>query len=168
MATEAKHVALTAPRSTKAILSESAPPEKVASSSPSPEQSSPAPPERTFAGPVFSHSGFFADPAITVPKDFLGVMGMPISAKGEIESENLTLACRNATFNMMTLLQERGFSREQAYVICGVVVDLRIFNVVDAPHFVMSALVQRRSSAVINSQASSSPAGGSLSPGHPS
>lgn len=33
---------------------------------------------------------------------------------GEIESENLTLACRNAILNMIELLQERGFSREQA------------------------------------------------------
>jgi hypothetical protein len=110
MVTEAKRVALTAPRSAKVIPSESALPEKVASSSPSPEQSPPAPPERTFAGPVFSHSGFFADPATTVPKEFLGVMGMPINAKGEIESENLTLACGNATPNMMTLLQERGLA----------------------------------------------------------
>jgi formamidase len=97
--------------------------------------------KRTFAGPVFSHGGFFADPEITVPKNFLGVMGMPINAKGEIESENLTLACRNATLNMMALLQERGFSREQAYVICSVAVDLRISNVVDAPNFVVSALL---------------------------
>ena len=59
----------------------------------------------------------------------------------EIESENLTLACRNATLNMTTLLQERGFSREQAYVICSVAVDLRISNVVDAPNFVVSALL---------------------------
>jgi formamidase len=69
-----------------------------------------------------------------VPKDLLDVMG-------EIESENLALACRNATLNMMTLLPERGFGREQAYVICSVAVDLRISNVVDAPNFVVSALL---------------------------
>jgi formamidase len=97
--------------------------------------------KRTFAGPVFSHSGYFADPKIAVPENLLGVMGMPINAKGEIESENLTLAARNATLNMMTLLQERGFSREQAYVICSVAVDLRISNVVDVPNYVVSALV---------------------------
>ena len=97
--------------------------------------------KRTFAGPVFSHSGYFADPAFAVPQNFLGVMGMPINAKGEIESENLTLAARNATLNMMTLLQERGFSREQAYVICSVAVDLRISNVVDVPNYVVSALL---------------------------
>ena len=41
-------------------------------------------------------------------------MGMPINDKGEIESENVTLACRNATRNMMSLLQERGYTMEQA------------------------------------------------------
>jgi formamidase len=97
--------------------------------------------KRSFAGPVFSHKGFFADPKIAVPENFLGVMGMPINAKGEIESENLTLACRNAILNMITLLQERGYSREQAYVICSVAVDLRISNVVDVPNYVVSALL---------------------------
>ena len=96
---------------------------------------------RTFAGPVFTHSGYFADPKIAVPHNFLGVMGMPINEKGEIDGENLTLACRNATLNMMALLQERGFSREQAYVICSVAVDLRISNVVDVPNYVVSALL---------------------------
>ena len=100
--------------------------------------------KRTFAGPVFSHSGYFADPQNAVPKNFLGVMGMPINAKGEIESENLTLAARNAILNMMTLLQERGFSREQAYVICSVAVDLRVSNVVDVPNYVVSALLAER------------------------
>jgi hypothetical protein len=48
-----------------------------------------------------------------------------------IEGENLTLACRNATLNTMALLQERGFSREQAHAICSVAADLRVSNVVD-------------------------------------
>jgi formamidase len=100
--------------------------------------------KRAFAGPVFSHPGYFADPKFAAPENFLGVMGMPINAKGEIESENLTLAARNATLNMMTLLQERGFSREQAYVICSVAVDLRISNVVDVPNYVVSALLPER------------------------
>jgi formamidase len=42
---------------------------------------------------------------------------------------------------MMELLQERGFSREQAYVVCSVAVDLRISNVVDVPNYVVSALL---------------------------
>jgi formamidase len=71
-------------------------------------------------------------------------MGMPINAKGEIESENLTLAARNAVLNIMSILQERGFSREQAYVICSVAVDLRVSNVVDVPNYVVSALLPER------------------------
>ena len=49
--------------------------------------------KRTLAGPVFSHPGYFNDPSNAAPENFLGVMGMPINAKGEIESENLN-ACR--------------------------------------------------------------------------
>jgi formamidase len=96
---------------------------------------------RKFTAPVFSRTSYFIDPRYAVPERFLGVMGMPINAEGEIEAENLTLACRNAVLNMMELLQERGFSREQAYVICSVAVDLRISNVVDVPNYVVSALL---------------------------
>ena len=96
---------------------------------------------RKFTAPVFSHDRYFADPEIAVPRRFLGVMGMPIADDGENDGENLTLACRNAVLNMMELLQERGFSREQAYVICSVAVDLRVSNVVDVPNYVVSALL---------------------------
>jgi formamidase len=97
--------------------------------------------QRKFSSPVFSRNGYFADPRFATPERFLGVMGMPINADGEIEAENLTLACRNAVLNMMELLQERGFTRQQAYVICSVAVDLRVSNVVDVPNFVVSALL---------------------------
>ncbi|HEU0156934.1 MAG TPA: acetamidase/formamidase family protein [Stellaceae bacterium] len=97
--------------------------------------------KRKFSAPVFSRASYFADPRFAAPERFLGVMGMPITAAGEIEAENLTLACRNAVLNMIELLQERGFSREQAYVICSVAVDLRVSNVVDVPNYVVSALL---------------------------
>ena len=96
---------------------------------------------RRFTAPVFSRTSYFIDPRYAAPERFLGVMGMPINQEGEIESENLTLACRNAVLNMMELLEERGFSRQQAYVICSVAVDLRISNVVDVPNYVVSALL---------------------------
>jgi formamidase len=96
---------------------------------------------RKFSSPVFSRETYFTDPRFTAPERFLGVMGMPINAAGEIEAENLTLACRNAVLNMIELLQERGFSRAQAYVLCSVAVDLRISNVVDVPNYVVSALL---------------------------
>jgi formamidase len=97
--------------------------------------------KRKFTAPVFSHPGFFAEPKYALPSRLLGVMGMPINAAGEIEAENLTLAARNAVLNMMELLQERGFNRQQAYVICSVAVDLRVSNVVDVPNYVVSALL---------------------------
>jgi formamidase len=96
---------------------------------------------RKFSAPVFSRASYFTDPRYAAPERFLGVMGMPINVAGEIEAENLTLACRNAVLNMIELLQERGFSREQSYVICSVAVDLRISNVVDVPNYVVSALL---------------------------
>jgi formamidase len=94
-----------------------------------------------FTAPIFTRQSYFIDPRFAAPERFLGVMGMPINAQGEIEAENLTLACRNAVLNMMELLQERGFTGQQAYVICSVAVDLRISNVVDVPNYVVSALL---------------------------
>ena len=62
-------------------------------------------------------------------------MGMPVTDDGVNDGENVTLACRNAILNMIDLLQERGFSRNQAYVICSVGVDLKVSNVVDVPNY---------------------------------
>jgi formamidase len=42
---------------------------------------------------------------------------------------------------MISLLGERGFTREQAYVICSLAVDLRISNAVDLPNVCVSALL---------------------------
>jgi formamidase len=96
---------------------------------------------RRFAAPVFTRDDYFIDPRYAAPQRFLGVMGMPLRPDGENDGENLTLACRNAVLNMMELLQERGFTRNQAYVICSVAVDLRVSNVVDVPNYVVSALL---------------------------
>jgi formamidase len=96
---------------------------------------------RRFQAPVFTREDYFTDPRYAVPQRFLGVMGMPLRPDGENDGENLTLACRNAVLNMMELLQERGYTREQAYVICSVAVDLRVSNVVDVPNYVVSALL---------------------------
>jgi formamidase len=92
-------------------------------------------------GPRFSHDGYFAPPEWAAPKRFVATMGLPIRDDGVNEGENLTLACRNALLNMLDLLQERGWSREQAYIICSVAVDLRVSNVVDVPNYVVSALL---------------------------
>jgi formamidase len=91
--------------------------------------------------PRFAHSDYFADPRFAVPRKFTATIGMPIRENGRNEGEDLTLACRNAVLDMIGLLQERGWSREQAYAICSVAVDLRISNVVDVPNYVVSALL---------------------------
>src|SRR5437660_419959 len=96
---------------------------------------------RALRGPRFSHAGYFAPPEWAAPRGFVAAMGMPIRDDGVNEGENLTLACRNALLNMIDLLQERGWSREQAYVLCSVAADLRISNVVDVPNYVVSALI---------------------------
>jgi formamidase len=96
---------------------------------------------RNMRGPRFSHDGYFAPPEWAVPQRFVAAMGMPIRDDGVNESESLTLACRNALLNMLDLLQERGWSREQAYILCSVAVDLRVSNVVDVPNYVVSALL---------------------------
>lgn len=97
--------------------------------------------KRKFQAPVFTREDYFIDPKHAAPQRFLGVMGMPLRPDGENEGENLTLACRNAVLNMMALLEERGYTRDQAYVICSVAVDLRVSNVVDVPNYVVSALL---------------------------
>jgi formamidase len=91
--------------------------------------------------PRFSHPGYFAPPEWSAPQRFVAAMGMPIRDDGVNDGENLTLACRNALLNMIDLLQERGWSRDQAYVLCSVAADLRISNVVDVPNYVVSALI---------------------------
>ena len=96
---------------------------------------------RKFTSPVFSRTSYFIDPRTPHPSAFSALWACRSTRPGEIEAENLTLACRNAVLNMMELLQERGFSREQAYVICSVAVDLRVSNVVDVPNYVVSALL---------------------------
>jgi formamidase len=92
-------------------------------------------------GPRFSHDGYFAPPEWAAPKRFVAATGLPIRSDGVNEGENLNLACRNALLNMIDLLQERGWSPEQAYIICSVAVDLRVSNVVNAPNYVVSALL---------------------------
>ncbi len=91
--------------------------------------------------PRFSHPDYFLPPQWAAPRNFIATMGMPIREDGTNESEDLTLAARNALINMIGLLQERGYSREQAYVICSVAVDLKVSNIVDLPNVTVSAFL---------------------------
>lgn len=91
--------------------------------------------------PRFSHPGYFLPPEWAAPRNFVATVGMPIREDGTQEGEDLTLAARNALLDMIALLQERGWTREQAYIICSVAVDLRISNAVDLPNVTVSALL---------------------------
>ena len=95
---------------------------------------------RNLRFPIFERDDYFISPEMAAPKRFLGAMGMCI-ADGVNESENATLAARHALLNMIQLLMERGWSREQAYCICSVAVDLKISEMVDVPNFVVSAFL---------------------------
>jgi formamidase len=91
--------------------------------------------------PRFAHPGYFAAPEWAAPRNFIATMGMPVREDGTQEGEDLTLAARNALLNMIALLQERGWSREQAYIICSVAVDLKVSNIVDLPNVTVSAFL---------------------------
>lgn len=91
--------------------------------------------------PRFAHPDYFSRAEWAVPRNFIATVGMPVSDDGTNDGGNVTLATRNAVIHMMELLQERGWSREQAYVICSVAVDLKISNLVDVPNVIVSAVL---------------------------
>jgi len=91
--------------------------------------------------PRFAHPDFFTAPAMAAPRNFIATTGMPIRDDGTQEGEDLTLAARNALVDMIELLRGRGWTMEQAYVICSVAVDLRVSNLVDLPNVTVSALL---------------------------
>jgi formamidase len=66
---------------------------------------------------------------------------LSIREDGTNESEDATLSARNALLAMIDLLVERGWTRQQAYAICSVAVDLKLSELVDVPNFVVSAFL---------------------------
>jgi formamidase len=87
--------------------------------------------------PRFSHPNY----PNKLEQNFVATMGMPVTPEGRQENCDLNLAARNAVLEMIKLLEERGWTREQAYVLCSVAVDLRVSNVVDVPNVTVSALL---------------------------
>ena len=96
---------------------------------------------RNLRFPTFEADDYFATPEMAAPRGFIACTGMCITDAGVNEAENATLAARNALLTMIQLLQERGWTREQAYSICSVAVDLKLSQVVDVPNFVVSAFL---------------------------
>jgi formamidase len=93
------------------------------------------------------------------PNKFHATVGYPLKQKGVIPpthayldgskigplsnlSEDVTLAARDALLHMVDWLKiNKGLSREQAYCLSSVAVDLRISNLVDTPNFAVSAIL---------------------------
>jgi formamidase len=90
----------------------------------------------------YSREDYFVDPRFQAPRRFYATTGLSVTADGRQESEDTTLAARNALLAMIDyLVDERKFTREQAYAICSVAVDLKINEMVDVPNFTVSAVL---------------------------
>ncbi len=93
------------------------------------------------------------------PTRFYQTVGLPLKNAGEVPvymtyidsvkiaslenlSEDLTLAARHALIQMLDYIQsEHGLTREQAYILASVAVDLRVGQVVDVPNYIVTAVL---------------------------
>ena len=90
----------------------------------------------------FFRDDYFTAPEIAVPQRFFATTGQCVARDGTANSEDTTLAAKNALLNMIEyLVTERGYDAQQAYAICSVAVDLKISEMVDVPNFVVSAFL---------------------------
>src|SRR5260370_438575 len=79
---------------------------------------------------------------VTPSKGYYAATGMSLRGDGRAESEDITLAARNALINMIDYIADAySFTREQAYCLASVAVDLRISQVVDVPNMTVSAVL---------------------------
>ncbi|GAC1420511.1 MAG: acetamidase/formamidase family protein [Candidatus Velthaea sp.] len=90
-----------------------------------------------------SFSGAYAyDPVRRAGRPYYATTGSSVRKDGRNESEELNVAARNALLNMIDYLSaEHGYTRDQAYCICSVAVDLHISQIVDVPNFTVSAFL---------------------------
>jgi formamidase len=97
---------------------------------------------RQIRRPQYERREASADPRQAVPRRFFATTGMPITRDDRNESEDVTLAAKDALFNMIDhLVAELGYSREQAYALTSVAVNLHISELVDVPNVVVSAFL---------------------------
>ena len=96
--------------------------------------------DRNINFPYFERDDYYTAPEMAAPRRFLAATGMSF-ADGRNESENGALAARQALLNLIQLLTEKGWTREQAYCIASVAADLKVSEVVDIPNFVVTAFL---------------------------
>ncbi|MEO0761260.1 MAG: acetamidase/formamidase family protein [Pseudomonadota bacterium] len=95
------------------------------------------------------------------PSSFHQTVGLPLKAAGEVPpphtyldsakiadltnlSEDLMVAARDALIKMIAHIERTyGLSREQAYILASVAVDLRVGQVVDVPNYVVTAVLNK-------------------------
>jgi formamidase len=92
------------------------------------------------------------------PSSFYATTGVPVKKPGFVPpphqylsdkiidlgqlNEDLTMAARNALIDIIDyMVREKGLTREQAYMLASVAVDLRIGQVVDLPNYIVSAVL---------------------------
>jgi formamidase len=98
--------------------------------------------ERGIRDLQFERDNYLVPPEFQAPRRFFATTGISVRKDGTGESEDVTVAARNALLNMIDhLTAEHGYTRQQAYAICSVAVDLKISEVVDVPNFVVSAFL---------------------------
>jgi len=113
-------------------------------------------------GPQLRRGPHYEGPSslLDIPsRSFYATTGFPIKEKGEIPpdmeylesvkvadlenlSKDISLAARNALLEMIDYISETyGYSKEQAYIIASIAVDLRIGQLVDAPNVGVTAIL---------------------------
>ena len=113
-------------------------------------------------GPELTNGPHYEGPStlLDIPsRSFYATTGFPLKKKGEVPpdmvylesrkvtelenlSKDLNLAARNALLEMIDyIVNTYGYTKEQAYIICSVAVDMRIGQVVDAPNVGVTAIL---------------------------
>ena len=97
--------------------------------------------QKRIRSPQFTRQDYYLPPEFAAPRRFYATTGISVTRDGVDHSEDVTLAARNALLNMFDHLTERGWSRQQAYAICSVAVDLKISQLADVPNMLVSAFL---------------------------
>lgn len=93
-------------------------------------------------GLQFHRDDYFAPPQMAAPQRLYATTGFSVHSKtGENYFDDVTLAARNALLAMVEYLTGRGFTTQQAYVLCGVAVDLRISETPNLPNPLVTAIL---------------------------
>jgi len=90
----------------------------------------------------FENRGAEPPAGLRFPRRYFATTGFCMRRDGRNESEDVTLAARNALLNMIEHLQARyGYNDRQAYHLCSVAVNLHISQIVDLPNVTVSAFL---------------------------